>query len=260
MAEASGLGKVDRRGSASATEASTRGTGELIVRALDEGYQRLIIGCGGSATTDGGAGALAVVGDRLHNVDVEVMVAVDVSTVFLDAARVFGPQKGATPEDVIVLTERLERLARWYATRYGIDIRDLIGGGAAGGLAGGLATLGAKIKLGVDVVADHVGLGSLISQASLLVTGEGCVDRSSGTGKVVGALVLRAQQARVPVLIVAGQVRSAPPELRLGDGLELLNLVDHFGESEAFQRTVERVGDLVVGSRSVARIRGDSSV
>ena len=118
------------------------GVGHLILRAREAGARRIVIGCGGSATTDGGWGAVGVVGTPAALAGVELEVACDVTTRFVDAAAVFGPQKGASPEQVARLTDRLRSLADRYRRDFGVDVEAIPGAGAAGGLAGGLAVLG----------------------------------------------------------------------------------------------------------------------
>jgi glycerate 2-kinase len=104
---------------------------------------------------------------------IEFVVACDVETTFVDAARVFGPQKGASPAQVDLLTRRLERLADDYLAARGINVRNIPGGGAAGGLAGGLASIGATITSGFSLIAEEVGLFDAIEGATLVITGEG---------------------------------------------------------------------------------------
>ena len=106
----------------------------------------------------------------------EIVVACDVRTRFVDAAEVFAPQKGATPAQVELLRRRLERLAQVYLDEYGVDVRGLPRGGAAGGLAGGLATVGARLVDGFEFVADHVRLDEQMEAADLVITGEGFLD------------------------------------------------------------------------------------
>lgn len=186
--------------------ASTAGAGELVAAAVAAGARRVLVGVGGSATTDGGAGAMTALERAGGFGGAEVVVACDVDTPFLDAAAVFGPQKGAGAHDVAILTGRLRRLAAAYATRYGVDVTALPGAGAAGGLAGGLAALGARLEPGFDLVAEAVGLERRLDGVDLVVTGEGCLDATSWRGKVVGGVVSRAAAAGVPVLVVAGSV------------------------------------------------------
>jgi glycerate kinase len=133
-----------------------------------------------------------------------VVVACDVETRFVDAARVFGPQKGADDTGVALLEERLDRLARRYREELGVEVRDLPGAGAAGGLAGGLAALGARLRPGAGLVADVLGLRDALGEASLAITGEGRFDGTSRAGKVVGHVLREANAVGVAVAIVAG--------------------------------------------------------
>ena len=157
MAQASGLALV-ADGEHDPVAASTYGTGELVGAAIDAGAKRVLVGVGGSATTDGGFGALRALYplQRLRGIDIRV--ACDVRTRFVDAAEVFAPQKGATPSQVELLRRRLERLTEVYLEDYGVDVADLEGAGAAGGLAGGLVAAGAALESGFDLVAEEVDL------------------------------------------------------------------------------------------------------
>jgi len=175
MARASGLALVERN---DPLTASTAGTGELIAAAIARGCRRVIVGVGGSATVDGGLGALDALGWSLG--EAEVLVACDVTTTFLAAPALFGPQKGASPADVAALEERLAELAPRLRTARGLDIVALSGSGAAGGLAGGLAAIGARLVPGFDVVAEAVGFPAALAECSAVITGEGRVDRRSG--------------------------------------------------------------------------------
>ena len=147
MARASGLELAGGSARNDPLQATTRGTGELIAAAARGGARRIIVGVGGSATTDGGLGAITALGWKLP-AGVPVVVACDVTTRFLEAASVYGPQKGATRAQVELLTRRLRRLADEYEQRTGIAVTELEHGGAAGGLAGGLAVLGARLESG----------------------------------------------------------------------------------------------------------------
>lgn len=197
--------------------ATTRGTGELVAAALDAGARRVIVGAGGSATTDGGLGAVEVLrpyapldGSRGPVVE----VAADVTTGFLDAAAVFAPQKGANAAQVALLAERLVSLAARYARDFGPDVTGLAGSGAAGGLAGGLAALGAHICSGFDLVAGELQLADRVRDVDLVLTGEGRLDATSAVGKAVGRLVELAREAGRPYRVLAGQVDPlAPPEI-----------------------------------------------
>jgi glycerate 2-kinase len=202
MATASGLALVAGRNDPVA--ATTRGTGELIAAALDAGARDLVVGVGGSATTDGGLGAVEVLADRAP-LD-GVTVAADVTTRFVDAAAVFAPQKGADPATVVRLERRLHELTATYRTRFGVDVAPLPGSGAAGGLAGGLAALGASIRPGFDVVAEALGLPVAVAAADLVLTGEGRLDATSLDGKAPIGVARLCATARVPVVIVAGEI------------------------------------------------------
>jgi glycerate kinase len=193
MARASGLALTHGRNDP--LRADTRGTGELLLAAAAHGAARAIVTLGGSASTDGGLGAVEALGWRLP---LDVTVACDVTTPFVDAARVFGPQKGAGVREIASLTARLAGLAARYdavgraapGERRG-GIGALPGGGAAGGLAGGLAALGATLRSGFDVIAEAVALDAAIERADVIVTGEGALDHSSLNGKVVGGVLAR---------------------------------------------------------------------
>jgi glycerate kinase len=190
----------------------------------------VIVAVGGSATVDGGLGALEALDFDLRAT--EVVVACDVSTTFVAAARVFGPQKGADDVAVQVLERRLEELADRYRAMRGIDVRDLPGSGAAGGLAGGLAALGARLVPGAELVAGAVGLRSAVSAAALALTGEGRFDATSLAGKVVGHVLAVSREAGTPVAVVAGD---AERDDRV-DGVSLVTLVELGGTLDAAHR------------------------
>jgi glycerate kinase len=194
----------------------------------------VIVGVGGSATTDGGLAALTALNParRLRG-SIEVLVACDVTTRFVDAAEVFAPQKGATAAQVALLRRRLERLAEVYVRDYGVDVRDIPGSGAAGGLAGGLAAAGAVLVPGFDLVAETLDLADRIAGANLVVTGEGHLDAESFSGKAVGGVVALAIEAGVPVLVVAGGVDDdeIPPDLP--PNVTVVSLVERFGRDDA---------------------------
>lgn len=208
MARASGLALVGGVGGNDAVAASTTGTGELIDRALDLGAERIIVCLGGSATTDGGLGAVRAIHAPARLRAVELVVACDVRTRFTDAALVFAPQKGAGPAQVRMLTNRLERLVQMYRETYGVDVSELPGAGAAGGLAGGLAALGAELVPGFDLVAEEVGLFERVAAADLVITGEGHIDAQSFEGKVVGGVLDLAVHHGVAAAAIAGEVDS----------------------------------------------------
>ena len=244
MARASGLALVSRN---DPLRASTRGTGELLAAAARHGARRAVVGVGGSATTDGGLGALDALGWSLGGLD--VTVACDVRTGFLDAATGFGPQKGATGAQIALLTRRLERLAVEYQQRTGVDVTALEGAGAAGGLAGGLAALGARLEPGFDVVATEAGLGEALDDADLVVTGEGRLDASSFAGKVVGGVLEWAAELGLPGrAVIAGQATAdARDELTVLGPVQLLVLTDRVWQAgEAFGRAATLVEEAAV--------------
>lgn len=227
-AAASGLAVVGGPEGNDPIAASSYGAGELIATAVEAGARRILIGVGGSATTDGGLGALRALYPTARLRGVELVVACDVRTGFVDAAEVFAPQKGATPSQVALLRRRLERLADAYREEHGVDVTALEGAGAAGGLAGGLVTVGAELCSGFDVLADEVGLDERIAAADLVVTGEGFLDAESFDGKVVGGVAALAADLGVPVLAVVGEVFDG-----MGTRLEALSLVERYGPRRA---------------------------
>ena len=213
MARASGLALVGGAEGNDPVAASTRGTGELIALAVESGARRVLVGVGGSATTDGGLGALEALHPPQRLRGIELVVACDVTTGFVDAAGVFGPQKGASPAQVELLTRRLARLAQVYERESGLDVATLVGAGAAGGLAGGLASVGADLVSGFDLVAEEVALDQRMEGVDLVVTGEGFLDGESFVGKVVGGVAALAEEVGVPVLAVVGEVVDPLPPL-----------------------------------------------
>jgi glycerate kinase len=233
-ARASGLALTAGRNDP--VRATTAGVGELLQAAADEGVSHALVCVGGSATTDGGLGAIKALGWSLGGLRVDV--ACDVATRFSDAAAVFGPQKGADPEQVDLLTRRLDRLTAAYRDRTGVDVSALPGAGAAGGLAGGLAALGASLRPGFDLVAEATGLAAALAGRDAVVTGEGRVDGSSFKGKVVGGVLALAGAGRRRA-VIGGEItaegrRELPPDV-LAD-----SLVDHAGsEAEAIGRAAE---------------------
>ncbi|MFL6203926.1 MAG: glycerate kinase [Acidimicrobiales bacterium] len=248
MALASGLELVGGAEGNDPVAASSAGTGALIVEALDAGARRVIVGLGGSATTDGGLAALRALHPLGRLKGVELLVAYDSRVSFLDAATVFAPQKGATPAQVELLRRRLERLAQVYREEHGVDVLTLEGAGAAGGLGGGLAAAGGQLVSGFDLVADEVGLDEALEGADLVITAEGFLDEQSFEGKVVGGVAGMAAPVGVPVVAIAGQVYDGA-----GDRLEAVSLVDRFGEARAMERTVECIRE---ATADVLRRRG----
>jgi glycerate kinase len=261
MAAASGLALIPtwRRDPKRTT---TRGTGELILAAAKAGARRILVCIGGSATNDGGAGMAQALRVTLLDAEgrdlkpggaalidlaridmsaldpavsrADVLVATDVDNPLTGprgASAVFGPQKGATEEDVVLLDHALGHLAAVIHRDLGIDVRRLPGAGAAGGLGAGLvAFLGAKLRPGVDIVMEAVGLPERLEAADLVITGEGAFDEQSLHGKVPAGVLRAAQEFRVPVVILCGQRTADAP------GAAISSLAERFGLREALAR------------------------
>ena len=253
MARASGLALVGGAEGNDPVAASTFGTGELISAAIDAGARRILVGLGGSASTDGGLGALRALPPppRLRGLD--LVVACDVRTAFVDAAEVFAPQKGATPAQVELLGRRLERLVEVYRDEYGIDVAGLVHGGAAGGLGGGLAAVGATLVDGFELISEEVGLPEAMEDADLVVTGEGHLDGESFDGKVVGGVTSLAAELGVPCLVVVGSVDPDLDRSHL-EGFDVVDLTASVGEHAARTETCTHVAAAVTErlGRSIA--------
>jgi glycerate kinase len=210
-AQASGLALVKEE-ERDAWAASTRGTGELIVAAVEAGADEVLVTVGGSATTDGGAGALEILDEAGVKPKLEVLC--DVRTVFEDAPSVFGPQKGADARTIKRLERRLDKLAA-NAPR---DPRGVKMTGAAGGLSGGLyAYKGAKLASGAAYVLDTVGFDERMRAARFVVTGEGRLDHQTLAGKAVGEVGVRCRQSGVACHAVVGSNAMDDFEIRLLD-------------------------------------------
>jgi len=207
--------------------ASSRGLGELIVAAQDAGASGLVVGLGDSVTVDGGVGLREVVGA----LPAETLVACDVANPLLGprgAARAFGPQKGASPAQV-------EELERRLASDSALEPHaDLPGAGAAGGLGAALASLGATLVPGSELVAEAIGLRERLRGAALVVTGEGAVDAASREGKVTGLVASLAAEAGVRCVVFGGRVEAELP------GAETLALS---GDPDRAEADLEELGE-----------------
>lgn len=244
LAEASGLRQLPLGRPAPLT-ASTYGTGQVLRAALDAGARRVVLGVGGSAGTDGGAGMAQALGVRLldahgrdlergglalaalDSIDVsgldprllatEVVVASDVDNPLVGphgAAAVYGPQKGASEQDVAVLDAALRRYAEVLRRDLGVDVAQTAGAGAAGGTgAGALAFLRARIASGIALVLEVVGFADAAAGADLVVTGEGSLDAQSLHGKAPVGVAAAAGAAGVPVLALVGRLEVTPEQL-----------------------------------------------
>lgn len=209
-AEACGL-HLSPRTPAASIAASSSGVGQLIRAAARAGARRIIVTVGGTATTDGGEGLLAELGEEVPALGIEVLS--DVRVAYGDAARVFAPQKGADAEAVEQLTARLDASAAALAERYGRDPRGVAGTGAGGGISGALwAAYGAPIRSGADAVLDLLGFERRLHGAAAVIAGEGRFDAQSAEGKIVGVIARRARG--LPVHVVAGQLALGDDEAR----------------------------------------------
>ncbi len=204
--------------------ATSRGVGELVAAAVAEGAERIVVAVGGVASTDGGVGAVEALPASLS---IPVEVACDVDARFLDAAEVFAPQKGATPDQVRILRDRLAQL----------DVPDRPGSGAAGGLAGGLAAIGARLVPGFDFVAERLDFLERLGEVDFVVTGEGLLDATSFTGKVVGRVLDSARTAEVEALVVAGDVT--------GSRIDAVSLVERYGPERALAEPAKCLAEIV---------------
>ena len=243
MARASGLTLVGGATGNDAMAATTQGTGELIDTALDAGARKIIVCLGGSATTDGGLGAVRAIHAPARLKAVEFLVAYDVDTLFVDAAEVFAPQKGATPAQIELLHKRLERLQQMYEHDYGVDVSVLNGAGAAGGLAGGLAALGATLVNGFDLVAEEVGFYDLVKTVDYVITGEGFVDEQSFDGKVVGSICDLAEDADIPMATICGDIDDELSDHNY-QRANAHSLTTLFGEDEAMSRPLQLIEEV----------------
>ncbi|WP_371406431.1 glycerate kinase [Kribbella sp. NBC_00662] len=226
LADVSGLVRLPH-GHLSPMTATSYGTGELIAAAIAAGCTRIILGIGGSASTDGGRGLIEVlIGARL-DVEalrrrlrgVQVVVACDVDNPLTGprgAAAVYGPQKGATVEQVAELDARLGEWADLVARVTGRDVRDASGAGAAGGVGfAALALLGAELRPGIELVLEMVGFEEQVVGADLVITGEGALDEQTLHGKAVAGVAAAARRAdAVPVVAVCGVNRLEADELQ----------------------------------------------
>ncbi len=284
LARAVGIAGLPPATPRSAATSGTEGLGALLAAALASRPRRLLVGLGGSASTDGGAGLARRLGYRLLDrvgrdlppggsalgrldrilvppqgppAEVEVSGACDVSAPLLGpsgAARVFGPQKGADPTTVAELEAGLERLRRVVARDLLVEAADIPGAGAAGGAGFGLvAFCGARLVPGAELVAELVGLDSELAGAELVVTGEGRLDLQSFSGKVVGEVVRRARRRGLPCLVLAGSADpAAAHRLRgMGAALHLYGEPGHPPAAQLEQAVHVACGEFAAGARAL---------
>lgn len=272
MAQASGL-RLLQAHERDPRVTTTKGTGELIRAALDAGHEEILVGVGGSATVDGGSGALKALGVRfldaggaelalggaalvrLASVDTSgldrrlmkahVRVACDVNMTLCGSqgAWRFATQKGADQQASALLEKAMERFAEVTLQVTGVNLRYLPFGGPAGGLAGGLhAYLGASLESGADLVVSVAGLRRHIIEADLVITGEGMIDANTFLGKGSGVIVETARAAGVPVIAVVGQIEPHQSDLRERGIYEIETLMSYVtSEDEACRRSPELI-------------------
>lgn len=282
LAQASGLASVPA-GRNDPLTATSYGTGELISAAIDAGARRVIVGIGGSATTDGGAGALSALGaafideagkqlppggaalsrlsridlsaleKRLHGVVIEI--ASDVHNPLCGnsgAAAVYGPQKGASPQDVRLLDGALAKFADVIAVVAGVDVRDVPGAGAAGGAGAGFMALArATLRPGAQLVLEVLDFPRHLAGAGLVVTGEGRLDRQTLSGKAPYAVAQAAKEHGVPAVAIAGSVNCSSDDLeRAGIALAMSIVPGPMTVDQAMLRAAELLAN---SSETLAR-------
>lgn len=264
LADVSGLGRLPD-GRPAPLSSTSHGTGEVIAAALDAGCRRIVVGVGGSASTDGGAGVLQALGARILDGEgravpegggalgavttldlsglhprvgeVELVVACDVDNPLTGphgAAAVYGPQKGADTDDVLRLDAALGHWADVVAAATGRDLRDVPGAGAAGGVGFALmAVLGAATRPGAEIVFELARLRDLIHGADLVITGEGSLDAQTLRGKAPAAVAAAAHAAGVPVVAVAGRCLIDRDTWTAAGFADVLTTTDESGSVEA---------------------------
>ena len=287
LADVSGLTRLPE-GRPAPLRSTSRGTGEVIAAALDAGCRRIVVGIGGSASTDGGAGLLVALGARTLDADglpvgdggaaldevltldltglhprlgeVEIAVACDVDNPLTGphgAAAVYGPQKGADADDVERLDTALGHWADVVAASTGRDLRDVPGAGAAGGVGFALvAVLGASARPGAEIVFELTGLRDLLPGADLVITGEGSLDEQTLRGKAPAAVAAAAHAAGVPVVAVAGRCLLDRATWEAAGFADVLTTTDEAGSLEASLAApgpaLERIGRRLSQSLRVA--------
>ncbi|MFF2042012.1 glycerate kinase [Kitasatospora sp. NPDC058170] len=278
LAQSSGLARLPG-GRTAPLAAGSFGVGQLIGRAVGLGARRIVLGLGGSACTDGGAGMVQALGVGLLDADgtelppggaalrrlarldlgsladglagVEVVVACDVDNPLLGprgATAVYGPQKGADGEDLVVLEEGLTRFADVVGEAVGRDFRDAPGAGAAGGVGfAALALLGATMRPGIELMLELLGFDAAVRGARLVVTGEGCLDAQTLHGKAPAGVAAAATRAGVRVAAVAGRLELSEREWRAAG----------FAAAYALTDLAEQPGDSMTRAAELAEVAGE---
>ncbi|MFJ3217105.1 glycerate kinase [Kitasatospora sp. NPDC086801] len=278
LAQSSGLARLPG-GRTAPLAAGSYGVGQLIGRAVALGAKRIVLGLGGSACTDGGAGMVQALGVRLRDAEgtelppggaalrrldriepgpladvlagVEIVVACDVDNPLLGprgATAVYGPQKGADGDDLVILEEGLTRFADQVALATGRDVRDAPGAGAAGGVGfAALALLGATMRPGIELLLELLGFDEAVRGARLVVTGEGCLDAQTLHGKAPAGVAAAATRAGVRVAAVAGRLELSEPEWRAAGFAAAIALTD----------LAEQPGDSMTRAGELAELAGE---
>eukprot|EP01114_Cavostelium_apophysatum_P023040 TRINITY_DN8555_c0_g1_i1.p1 TRINITY_DN8555_c0_g1~~TRINITY_DN8555_c0_g1_i1.p1 ORF type:complete len:400 (+),score=63.09 TRINITY_DN8555_c0_g1_i1:102-1301(+) len=279
MASASGLEKVPI-GKRNPMYTTTKGTGELIMAAYDAGFRKILLGVGGSATNDGGLGALQAMGVKLKVDDVvepvafcgqhlpqliaievphdllpglHIEISCDVTSPFVGpkgAVYTFSGQKGASEADKVTLEKGMVRAAELMAKATGVDVSDIPGAGAAGGMPGGfIGCLGRSrvtLKKGFDFIAEAHGLYNSIAEADLILTGEGSYDATSSGGKVPYQVVQHALKHNKPVVIICGRKDlKSEDEISLGGKMQIIDLLSMFPVEKSMTQTKECLQELL---------------
>ncbi|GAA1482841.1 glycerate kinase [Gordonia sinesedis] len=219
-----------------ALAADTRGVGELLDAALRRGVGRVVVGLGGSASSDGGYGMIDALGGAVtaaaRFADIDVVAATDVDNPLLGrdgAVAVFGPQKGADTDALGRLEDRMSQWARVLAGMAGADVSGRPGAGAAGGLGAALLALGGRRASGAELIAEATGRAADVASADLVITGEGKLDQQTLSGKVVAAVTAEAVDAGIPVVVLAGQIALSPAEIASAGIVAASSIVDEAG-------------------------------
>ena len=210
--------------------ATSYGTGQLVVDAIRRGCKHIIVGLGGSATSDCGIGMLEAI-DNADYKDVRFTIATDVTNPLCGengAAYVFGPQKGATPEMVEALDARAKHFAEASTKHLGRDCQNMPGAGAAGGLGYAfLQYMKAECRSGIDLLLDTIHFDDLLQDADLVITGEGSADRQTLMGKLPFGILQRARKQNVPVMLIAGRI--ADEQILLDAGFSRVACINPLG-------------------------------
>ena len=285
MAEASGH-RLLPTDALNCMETTSLGTGELILDALQKGAREIVLGVGGSATTDGGLGIAAALGyefldkegkslspigrnmikvekvimpqDRQKWDGVRIKLACDVTNPFYGkdgAAHVYGPQKGASPEEVLQLDEGLKNLAQCFGQTFHIDVQNIKGAGAAGGIGGGMvAMFNAEIVPGIALIMELADFDKALEKVDWVVTGEGLLDEQTFSGKTMAGVVSAAQKRTIPVAALCGAVSLTPQQQKEFGLAYATSILQHVGTLQQAQN--HAYANLVSAAYNFAKLVG----